>query len=243
MSRVVWQDFSGGLWLPSDADADARQAEWAIPDDALTEAVNVEYLESGGLRGRRGYELFDAAALPHPVVGIYRHYPRTGPRESGYSSCRGASSGTGTAWTDQAAAALTTGDQTAVANDDEYAECILAAAGDQSKDLVFENPYIGASEVGSGTVSGIVVEVRRRATPAGGIYDQQVQFKVGGSLAGVDRSLREVQWPTDWATIYYGGPGDTWGIAGLTVAQINAADFALVLKVRSELTLQAAQVD
>lgn len=236
MPMVAWQDFRGGLWLPSDADADARQAEWTIPDNALTEAVNVEFLDGGGVRGRRGYELFDAAELPHPVFGIYKHYPRTGPRTSGYSSCSSANSGSGTSWTN-------TGLSTALPDEDEVAECILTNAGDSSKYLLCANPYAAPYEVADAPVSGLVLEVRRRATPAGGIGDLKVQLQVGGSLAGVSKDLRGVAWPTDWATIYYGGPGDTWGIDGLTAAQINAPDFGIVFQVEALATLQAAQVD
>jgi len=49
-----------------------------IPGDALTQADNVEYMVSGGIRGRRGITGYNASALGGSVSSIWRHYPRTG---------------------------------------------------------------------------------------------------------------------------------------------------------------------
>ena len=64
-------DFSAGLWL-------ADQAEFALPPSALTVADNLDYLPTGGLRGRRGRVKYNAAVLPGPVLSLWRHYPRSG---------------------------------------------------------------------------------------------------------------------------------------------------------------------
>lgn len=61
--------FSAGLYLPESAD-------FAIPADGLLQAKNLDFLWSGGVRGRRGVTAYNASALPGTVRGLWRHYPR-----------------------------------------------------------------------------------------------------------------------------------------------------------------------
>lgn len=234
MPRARWAGFSGGLWLPSDPDAGAVQADFAIPDNALLEATNVEFLDNGAVRGRRGSRNYNSFSLELPIRSMFKHYPRTGPRASGKSNCVGANQGaSGTDWTDPGKTN---------ARDGTYAYAALSLAGDASKGLLFLNPYSALDEVTDAPLSGIVVEIFRRAAPAGGIYDKTVQLWRDGALKGENRALTSIEWPTDWATIYYGGPGDKWGLDSLTVAQVNAPDFGLYLDVETQLTIQQAQV-
>jgi len=64
-------DFSGGLWNPD-------QTDFALPQNALLLASNLDYLPSGGLRGRRGRQKYNATPLPGAVLSLWRHYPRAG---------------------------------------------------------------------------------------------------------------------------------------------------------------------
>lgn len=66
-----WADFSGGLWV-------ATGNEMEVPGNALITADNVEYMITGGVRGRRGRTAYNASALGGSVVSLWRHYPRTG---------------------------------------------------------------------------------------------------------------------------------------------------------------------
>lgn len=234
MPRARWTDFSGGLWIPSDADDSAQQADFAVPGNALLEATNIEYLDSGGVRGRRGSRLYDPATFGGPIKSIFAHYPRRGPREYGVSACIGANQGaSGSVWADPES----------VENlDGTYAYVDLATPGDDSRGLLCLNPYVGPAEIPDSTLSGIIVEIVRRARPAGGIYDQTVQLWRSGALVGENRALTTVEWPGEWATILYGGPGDKWGLDSLTVAQVNAADFGIYLDVVTQLAIQQAQV-
>lgn len=236
MARVRWGSFSGGLWLPSDPDASAVQADFAVPADALLEASNVEFLDSGAVRGRRGHRKLYQQALAAPIVGIFKHYPRTGPRVGGIADVANTvvNSGSGEDWQDIDEIGL---------RDDVGAYCELATPGQSSKGLLTLNPYIGIQEIPDAPLMGIVVEVVRRAVPAGGIYDKTVQLYRAGALTGENKALTTVEWPTRWATMYYGGPGDKWGLDSLTVAQVNAADFGVFIAVQTELAIQQAQID
>ena len=76
MSRLVLPSFAGGLWLT------AEGREHAIPADALLKCDNLEFLFSGGLQGRRGRTIFSGSALPGPIRALWRHYPRTGTKNT-----------------------------------------------------------------------------------------------------------------------------------------------------------------
>jgi hypothetical protein len=64
-------DLSGGLWIPD-------QTDFALPQNALLQADNLDYLPSGGIRGRRGRTKYNATLLPGSVLSLWRHYPRAG---------------------------------------------------------------------------------------------------------------------------------------------------------------------
>lgn len=64
-------DFTGGLWL-------IDQNEMALPANALVLASNLDYLPTGGIRGRRGRAPYNATPLPGAVLSLWRHYPRAG---------------------------------------------------------------------------------------------------------------------------------------------------------------------
>jgi hypothetical protein len=68
---ITLSDFSGGLWNPD-------QTEFALPSNALLLASNLDFLTTGGLRGRRGRVKYNATVLPGAVLSLFRHYPRVG---------------------------------------------------------------------------------------------------------------------------------------------------------------------
>lgn len=61
------------MWIVDNA---AGGPQFGIPENALLDAQNVEYLTSGGVRGRRGRTLL--GTLANPARSLWRHYPRTG---------------------------------------------------------------------------------------------------------------------------------------------------------------------
>ena len=77
MSRLQITGFGSGLWLP-------EGREFTIPTDALLTADNIEYLRSGGVQGRRGRAKLNSSALDggDPIRALWRHYPRTGTKNT-----------------------------------------------------------------------------------------------------------------------------------------------------------------
>lgn len=75
MGRLVVSSFAGGLWLP-------EGREFGIPPDALLIADNVEYLTSSGVIGRRGREQFGGNLGSGNVRALWRHYPRSGTKNT-----------------------------------------------------------------------------------------------------------------------------------------------------------------
>lgn len=228
-------DFSGGLWIPADPVIE-RQPGFAIPRNALLEADNVEYLISGGIKGRRGHVLYDPAAVEGPVIGLHKHYPRPAHRVGGFSICVGENDASlgGTAWIGP--------EQTEVA-DTVSAQCLLTDAGDISQGLVCRNPYASAPHVPDVAISGIIVEIQRRSVPNGGVFDEKVQLIIGGARVGANRAITDFGWNPFFQSVLYGGAGDLWGLESITAAQLNAMDFGVWLSCKSTLTLQQAEVD
>lgn len=67
-----FRDFTGGLW-------DTENVLFAAPPNALVTADNLEFLKSGGVRGRRGYTQYITTAtvgLTNQIIFLWRHYPR-----------------------------------------------------------------------------------------------------------------------------------------------------------------------
>ena len=76
MARLVIPSFAGGLWSSHEGD------ESGVPPDALLIANNVEYRQAGGIIGRRGRTKLNSSALSGPVRELWRHYPRTGTKNT-----------------------------------------------------------------------------------------------------------------------------------------------------------------
>ena len=64
------KDFTGGLFDP-------EGVNFAIPPNGLLTADNLEFLRSGGIRGRRGFTSYITSAtagLTNPIILLWRHY-------------------------------------------------------------------------------------------------------------------------------------------------------------------------
>lgn len=129
---------------------------------------------------------------------------------------------------------------------DDGTESTITAATFDSPDisqLLVASNFGFAIPTGS-TINGIVVEIDRRNS-AGAASDNRVQLATGttfADLVGTNKADTALDWPTATAVATYGGAADTW-TAGLTVAQINAAGFAVFLSVQADAANTDVQVD
>lgn len=205
------QDFSGGLWLPGDANSADPQPGFAVPANALLEADNVEYVPNGGVRGRRGRQrrssfIYDSQQF----VGLHRHYPRGGAVPSGpvnsYSSVNFVQAAGAVAWVDPATFSSVV-----------PITCTLTAG--QVSQLLRLTAF-GFAIPADATIAGIQVIVARSAT--GTVTDGSVRLFIAGSTLTTEDRARSDQWAATSETVIYGGLGDTWGRTW-TPAEINAS--------------------
>jgi hypothetical protein len=214
-------DFSAGLWLPGEADPTTQQATFAIPKNALLKADNVEYLDSGGIRGRRGR--LSLASMPGPVVGLWRHYPRLGIGQVGpiIGAFYDNDPSVGTVDWNNPVGAGTVGGSGATANIPAHAAThYLSVLGGFAL-----HPIPGGA-----TVRGVTVFVTRIGS--NGIIDNSVRLFFNGLPAGNEKATGDV-WGLVPFTQVYGGPGDLWGLT-LTPTDVNRGDFGVGFSVRNE---------
>jgi hypothetical protein len=92
-------------------------------------------------------------------------------------------------------------------------------------------------------IGGIRVDIKKDA--AGGVAFDNGVFLVRGSMSsvivGTDHSLGGA-WPAVSSVVSYGGPGDLWGTTW-TVADINNANFGVVISAHDSMSGALAQVD
>lgn len=67
--------FADGLYLPE------AGAEFQVPANALVQADNLEFLQDGSIRGRKGVLKYNSSAEAGAIKGMWRHYPRTGTQK------------------------------------------------------------------------------------------------------------------------------------------------------------------
>lgn len=198
-------DFSGGLWVPGDADQTQPQPGFGVPANALLEAENLDYLPSGGIKGRAGRRRLHTDPIPETSQGpfrIHRHYPRVastkfGPQPpiSGFDY-----STTGTvAWSDPDNGILLDG----------IAASAALANGEVTHYLrLFQFDF--STVPLDAVITGIQVDIVRRAV--GIVTDANVQLKtlrVPGTGLTPNHATAQ-QWATDWERVTYGGNGDLW---------------------------------
>lgn len=121
---------------------------------------------------------------------------------------------------------------------DDGTEASITAATFDSPDI---SELLVASNFGftiptGSTIDGITVEIDRRDGGVGAASDNRVQLATGttfADLVGTNKADTATDWPTNLAIATYGGSADTWS-SGLTVAQLNASGFAVMLSVQAD---------
>jgi hypothetical protein len=135
---------------------------------------------------------------------------------------------------------------TNVGTDDSNGASIIAASYDSpdiSQILVASN--FGFSIPVGATIDGITVEIERRSIVALSGKDFRVQLATGttfADLVGTNKADTSTIWLTSFSIATYGGAADLWS-AGLTVAQINAAGFAVFLSAQANIANADISVD
>lgn len=89
--------------------------------------------------------------------------------------------------------------------------------------------YLKATNFGfdvSGTIDGIVVEVKRFAS-AGAVAGTEYRLVIGGTVSGDNKA--EGAWPGSLAYGTFGGAADKWGLTP-TPVQITANDFGFAMR-------------
>ncbi|HEX2607404.1 MAG TPA: T9SS type A sorting domain-containing protein [Flavisolibacter sp.] len=129
-------------------------------------------------------------------------------------------------------------------------------AGVQGSDNVYITSNIGSNKTSAvlsltgfnfnipagSIISGVSVSVERRAGTANKTADQQVQLIVNGTATGTDKASAAF-WPTTDAAVTYGAPNDKWGIATISAADVNAANFGVAIQAQSGPSGGAAFID
>ena len=155
--------------------------------------------------------LISAAACPS-AVSLVPNYPGSGANNAGIGSL---------AWTNPNDI-TTSGSPYALASD-------IPSGGGITNYLMatgynFDIPA-------EATINGIMVTVNRESSGNAIPYvrDNIVRLIRGGSIVGSNRAKTTTDWPTTMGTIDYGNIIDTWGLTGLTAADINSSNFGVAL--------------
>ncbi len=93
--------------------------------------------------------------------------------------------------------------------------------------------FVGANIPATAIIRGIQVEIVRRADNTN-VNDENVLLLKAGAAVGTEHASA-TNWGTSDATVTYGGSTDLWGTTW-TVAQINAANFGVRLRVDNNST-------
>jgi len=135
----------------------------------------------------------------------------------------------------------------AAASDNTYATASSAATA-TSHYLKGLNASAGLSAIGnSDTVDGFVISVERKASinSADHVTDSTIRPVVGGTISGTNKADTTTNWGTSDTVINYGSSTDTWGLAGLTGADVKSSTFGVALSVAISKTFSSltASVD
>lgn len=259
--QVRFDDFSGGLWIPGEAGAATEQAGFAIPENGLLQADNVDFLPEGALRGRRGSVKASSNTRPGPILALARYYGRQEAtlQVSGFGLLYSDPTLPGAAWINpQGAGALD------FAVGGSYAQVNLLG-GTQSEYLTRVSCFGASPLPANATITGLRVRVWVRPATATGTFsdgdlpDGGCRVIQGGTFVGNGKQAtfitiadREAFTPgADYpfqpsaAVLEYGGEGDTWGLAGtqLTPAAFNDPGFGVGYRVKCAAAANALVVD
>ncbi len=209
MPSIAWADFSGGLWIPPDRPA--APANFALPPNALLAAENIQYLESGAVRGRGGRQRVNAIALPGAAVGVTRYYPR--PlillnRNKGTLTVVADGPGIGSAVWQNPDRARIVDSQTAVAP--------LIAPNLDSHYLVATS--LDLAVPADRVIAGFQVDVWRGKGLGsfGEVRDVEVRLLKNGAPFGENAADTSTNWPGTLERVTYRFSGSGW-----TVADVN----------------------
>jgi len=235
MPSLQIQDFSGGLWIPGEAGSSNEQPGFAVPSNALLKADNVEYLPSGGVRGRRGRTLRNGTVLADTeILALWRHYGRTGQASSIKTPTN--------ATNDSSVGSVAWSDAQYSFSSSEVPAYVTLTAGQISRYLYLSRLYFAVPT--DATITGVQVDVLRSAQAggSGAIRDSSIRLTKDGTAVGDSKALTDQNWPdTGYEWQSYGGPADLWGTT-LTPAEVNAVAFGVMLSVTATAAM-TAQVD
>lgn len=134
-----------------------------------------------------------------------------------------------------------------LASDDTYASVTFpqaAANGDYFSNYIVAKGF-GFNIPADATITGIKIEVEKKANAANGIIDQAVYLTANGGTPGStppSDASSNTAWGTADSYSVYGGPTSLWGTAW-TPAQINSANFGFIYSVRSFGSTNTASID
>ena len=136
---------------------------------------------------------------------------------------------------DAAAAQAWSNVNNAKSSDNFYATALLdEESGYYSQYLKATNFAFTSAIDDNATIDGILVEVERYQAADSGIKDYSMQLiNSAGTMIGADKATT-TQWLGSDPNTYvsYGGSTDTWGITGLTGADVKDSDFGVVLAIQ-----------
>lgn len=217
MPEITFDDFRGGLWIPDEAAPSTEQAGFAVPANALLQADNVDFLPSGGVRGRRGSTLYSATPLGGPVTMLRRYYGRPVPAEAfGKPVGRQLDLVGSSPWVNQTAIEQPFGEQASAA----------LVGGTQTVYLVALAPFFHDPIPADAVITGILAQVATFGGPASFLpVEASIRLIRDGVADGADKSTGAAVGLTIASTAY-GGAGDLWG-ATWTADDINSPGFGV----------------
>lgn len=81
------------------------------------------------------------------------------------------------------------------------------------------------------TITGITITIERQDAQTS-THDSVVQIVRGGTITGGNKADTTTAWPLSDGSATYGGSSDVWGLSGgISVSEINASDFGVVISV------------
>lgn len=115
----------------------------------------------------------------------------------------------------------------AAASDNLYATASLGTADTTDTTYYLMATGFGFNIPNGVTISGVVVEVERRASGSG-VRDYSVRLVVANTAVGSNNAFTATDWPTTDTYVTYGSATDLWGLT-LTPADINSGGFGVAI--------------
>lgn len=116
-------------------------------------------------------------------------------------------------------------------NTDATNATVLTSSDGNTATLLAMNASTGLSGLSnSDIINGITVTIRKNAnanTQFNFVQDVNVQLYIAGVASGTNKADTVTQWPDTETSFVYGGPTDTWGLVGLTGADLKASNFGV----------------